>query len=137
MADGKDFRVEVTDKKGALLFTVVTLTIDAPTSLRRLPWTISSDTLLPAAITAVAIVQVTGTSSNANRPNKLRKCRLRGTALSMAVRGPVFPARRANQWRAALHCFMTITGSDEQLSWRWRWRLVPTPQNMRSTSGLR
>lgn len=30
LRDGKDFRVEVTDEQGVLLFTIVTQTVDAP-----------------------------------------------------------------------------------------------------------
>lgn len=30
--DGRDFRVEVTDEQGALLFTIITLAVDAPAS---------------------------------------------------------------------------------------------------------
>jgi hypothetical protein len=30
--DGQDFRIEVTDEKGRLLFTVITLAVDAPAS---------------------------------------------------------------------------------------------------------
>ena len=32
--DGRDFRVEVTDQAGMLLFTVITLAVDAPASER-------------------------------------------------------------------------------------------------------
>lgn len=32
--DGRDFRVEVTDEAGQLLFTVITLAVDAPASER-------------------------------------------------------------------------------------------------------